>query len=272
MREQEAAQIAEALSRGQSLLVLGEPGSGKSTLAGTVRSRLMNHGYTVAIGTYSGSAKETLNDLADQLGVDLAYVDANGKAKNKTAQQIRGDILKELTTSKSLLICDDAHRWSASLRYWLEDCWRAGAILLLLAYQPKSEGIFAKLPLTELSAIADQDIRKVLMTEAEAHGLKLSIQELASLQSRAGNNPTIAKRIIKEATLGISGDRGANGHYQYVDGTPLLLSMLLCIGMIRFVGLGLGDRSLYIMGGLLTIVGIAIRTALYAANRGGRRL
>ncbi len=42
--------------------------------------------------------------------------------------------------------------------------------------------------------------------------------------------------------------------------------------MVRFVGLGMGDKAIYMIGGMLTLLTLAVRAILYAANRGGRKL
>ncbi len=271
MREQEATAIAEALLSGEGLLVLGEPGSGKTTLGITVRSRLMAEGYTVGMVKYSGSAIDLLKELCDQVGV-LPYIeDDNGRQKNKTATQLRADILERLSRAKHCLIADDAHRWSAALRYWLEDCFRAGVLLLLLGWQPAPKDIFTKLPVLELKAIAEQEIRNLIRAEAEQQNIRLSVRELAELSSKSGSNPAVAKRLVSESLLGLTDDKSAD-HYRYVDGTPLFLVGLLGLGTVRMIGLGMGDKALYILGGLLTLAALAIRMILYAANRGGRRL
>ncbi|MDX2241413.1 MAG: ATP-binding protein [Leptolyngbyaceae cyanobacterium bins.302] len=269
MREQETTAIAEALLSGESLLVLGEPGSGKTTLGNTVRSRLERDGFTVGMVKYSGSAIDLLKELADQVGVDLLTDD--DKPRNKKATELKADLLEQLSQGKHCLIADDAHRWSAALRYWLEDCFRAGVLLLLLAHAPQPRDIFAKLPVTELKPIAEADIRELIRTEAEKQRVKLSVKELAELSSRSGSNPAVAKRLVSESLLGLTEEKSAD-HHRFVDGTPLFLVGLLCLGTVRLVGLGLGDKALYILGGLLTLAALAIRMVLYAANRGSRRL
>lgn len=269
LRRTETDRIVEAVLSSDSLLVLGEPGSGKTTLAKTVKARLEQEGYDVALANYSGAAKETLTAIADQLGVSLVTDD--DKPKQLTAAQLRENLLERLKQSHTVLIADDAHRWSASLRYWLEDVLRAGGLLLMLASNPPAKDVFTKVPRIELEILKDDEIRSLMKAEGESYNLKLDARELADLQQRAGNNPALAKRVIREAALGIS--EGSTGdHHQYIDGTPFLIAMLMLLGIVRFVGLGLGDRVLYVMGGLLTLAAVIVRAVLYASNRGGRRL
>lgn len=269
MREREIEQVAEALLSGESLLLIGEPGSGKTTLGIAVRSRLESAGYTVGMIAYSGSAVECLKDLCEQFGIDLMTDD--DKPKQKPAAKLRTDLVEKLSKPKTCLIADNADRWSASLRYWLEDCWRNGALLLLLGWNCPQKDIYAKLPVRRMEAIKDEMIREIMRTEASEQGMKLSISDLSRLQSSAGNNPAIARRVVREAALGIGSEASAE-HYQYIDGTPMLLAMLAVLGLVRLVGLGLGDKSLYVIGGALTMAVLVLRTLLYAAKRGGRKL
>ncbi|PSB15960.1 hypothetical protein C7B76_12545 [filamentous cyanobacterium CCP2] len=194
------------------------------------------------------------------------------KPKALTAAQLREALTKRLTRKRTVLICDDAHRWSASLWYWLEDVLRAEGVLLLLVASPcPPKELFVKMPRIELPLIRDEDIRKLMMTEAESYGIQLAASEVAELQQRSGNNPALAKRVIRETVLGIA-ETATGDHYQYIDGTPFLIGLISLIGIIRFAGLGMGDKVLYVLGGIITLIAVTLRGLLYAANRGRRRL
>ncbi|NJN87531.1 MAG: hypothetical protein HC881_16005 [Leptolyngbyaceae cyanobacterium SL_7_1] len=207
--------------------------------------------------------------IAEQL--DVPTVSDDDRPRALTAQQLRESLLKRLKEPETLLIADDAQRWSASLRYWLEDVLRGGGLMVLLAHSPQPKDIFVKLPILELKPLSDEEIRSLMVEEAIAHNAKLDPRELAELQQKAGNNPSLARRIVRETVLGIA-ELETSQHYQFVDGTPFLLAAVALVSVIRFVGLGLGDKALYVLGGVLTLAAIALRAILYAANRGGRRL
>jgi len=265
-REQEVNQVSAALLSEQSVLVLGENGAGKTFLAEKVRGLLEGQGYSVAIARYSGSAKDTLLEICKQL--NLPTVTGN---KTMTATQLRETLLKNLPAPKTLLIIDDAHRFPASLRYWLEDCLRAGTLLLLVATAPPAKDIFLKLCRIEMQPLKNSEVRTLMYQEALAIGVPLDPGKFAELQQRAGNNPALAKRVVREALLGIS-EGASTDHQQYVDGTPFLVASLTIVGIVRFIGMGLGDKSLYILGGIAACLAIALRTIMFSVNRRSNRL
>ncbi|HHP7245539.1 MAG TPA: ATP-binding protein [Elainellaceae cyanobacterium] len=226
-------------------------------------------GYRVAIASYCGAAKETLVAIADQ--IDVPTVTQEEKPKAMTAYQLRDELLKNLVSPKMLLIVDDAHRFPSSLRYWLEDIHRKGGLLLLLATAPPAKDISLKMPRIEMHPLKNDEIRALMYQEALSHGMTLQPSLFAELQQRAGNNPALAKRVVREALLGI-GEEQSTDHQQYVDGTPFLVAALTAVGIVRFIGMGMGDRSLYIIGGIATLAAVALRTIFYTVNRKSSRL
>jgi len=266
LRSKELDTVCAAVRRGQSILVLGEAGAGKSTLADQVLNVLSSEGYEVAIASYLGSAKTTLIEVADQLGCPTAIELDNGKEKQMTLDELRAELLKNLTCGNRVLICDDAHRFPASLKYWLEAVLKGGGRLILLADRPPASGIFLKVPRIEMESLNTDVVRSFMVGEALAHGITLSASQIAELEQRVGGNPALAKRVVHEFVLGLS-EANSTDHRQYIDGTPFLISIISLIGVVRFIGLGIGDRSLYIMGGIATIFAITLRTVFTQANR-----
>lgn len=257
-----------SLAKGQGLLVLGESGSGKSELAKAIAKHFGSH-KRVAIATYGGSAKETLVNIAEAL--DVPTVTADEKPKALTAEQLRKELLYDLRGGRALLVVDDAHRFPASLRYWLEDVLKADGLLLLLADRPPARDVFLKLPRMELESLTPDQIRTVMYQEAVNQGLAINPSRFADLQQRVGGNPALAKRVVHEELLGIREDMSTD-HRQYIDGTPFLIASLSAIGIVRFVGIGLGDKALYLVGGVATILAITLRTLFYSLNRKSTRL
>jgi energy-coupling factor transporter ATP-binding protein EcfA2 len=267
-REEDINQVITSLRKGQSLLVLGEAGSGKSVLGITV-AKQMGSEFRVAIASYSGSAKQTLIAIAEALDVPIETADE--KPKPLTADQLRVEIKNDMNSGRRLLIADDAHRWPASLRYWMEELLRGKGLLLLLADRPPARDVFLKMPRLELEPLSTDQIRTLMYAEATAQGMAINPSKFAELQQRVGGNPALAKRVVHEEMLGI-GEEMSTDHRQYIDGTPFLIASLSAIGIVRFVGLGMGDKALYMVGGVATLAAISLRTLFSAVNRKSTRL
>ncbi len=266
-REDDIAQVLSSLLKGQSLLVLGESGSGKSVLGLEVAKRLGSQ-YRTAMANYSGSAKQTLIAIADALGVPTETCDE--RPKPLTADQLRVEIRDDMNGGRRLLIADDAHRWPASLRYWMEELLRGKGLLLLLADRPPARDVFLKLPRMELEPLTPDQIRTLMYAEATAQGMAINPAKFAELQQRVGGNPALAKRVVHEELLGLVEE--STDHRQYIDGTPFLIACLSAVSIVRFIGIGMGDKALYIVGGVFMILAMTLRTLFYSVNRKSSRL
>ena len=203
-------------------------------------------------------------EICDQLGCDIEDNSGN-KPRPYTADQLREEIAQELEIANTLLICDNAHRYPVSLRYWLQDCLGSKALLLMLATKPPVGGIFFKMPRISIQPMMSQEIREIMLEEAGEINLKLPASTIADLEQRCGGNPFLARRVVREQSLNLGADEQGD-RIDYVDGTPFLIAGLSLIGIVRFIGMGLGDKSLYIIGGIATISAISLRVVLMRAN------
>lgn len=264
-RSREFRRIAAALQASSSLLVVSEPGAGKSFLARAVAQELKGMNFQVAILT-SGTTKQILTNLAEQLGVDTESLE--GKAL--TAHQLANEIASWLDDHTAFLICDDAHRLTISLRCWLEKLHAQGQPMLLLATFPPARDIFLKLPRIELEPLSNRAIREIMNEAAAELNMTLTPAQFASLQQRVGGNPMLARRVVREEYLGLDG--GSHDHAQWIDGTPFLMAALMCLVIVRFIGLGFNSTSLYLLGGILTVAVGVIRILIYSLPRQSRRL
>lgn len=272
LHERQTDQAIAALTEGESLLILGEPGSGKSVLADRVKVALEAEGRTVAIGIYLGSSKGLITEIAEAFGIPLEETLPNGKSRKLTVDELRREVGDELKQPDRVLIADDAERWPASMRLWLEACWKDKATVLLLSDRPPASGIFTKVPRLELPTVPLEHIRQLMIAEAASFNATLSTGDLAELQQRVGGNPALAKRVVRERFLNLESEAGEGDHYRYVDGTPFLIAAIGLVSLVRFIGLGLGDRALYILGGVAMSIAIVLRIVLGQINRKSTRL
>lgn len=264
-RSREKRRIVAALTANSSLLVVGEAGSGKSVLGESVAEELEQLGYSVAIA-HPATVKQTLLSIAEQIGVETESLE--GKAL--TVQGLTEAIAVFLGDNTAFLIFDNAHRLQVSLRCWLEELYSQGQPVLLLATFPPARDIFLKLPRIELQALSDRAIREIMQESAAELGLSLLPGQLAHLQQRVGGNPMLARRVVKEEYLGL--EDTAPDHTQWIDLTPLIIATLMCLVLVRFLGLGFNSTSLYLLGGILTVVVGVVRLLLYSLPRSKGKL
>jgi hypothetical protein len=264
-RSKEKKRIVAALLANSSLSVVSEPGAGKSFLAEAVQEELAAQSFLVAAPRI-GTTKQILLDIAYSLGVDAETLE--GKTMN--TQQLQGAIAQFLNDQIAFLILDDAHRFPVSLRCWLEQLHSQGQPMLLLATYPPARDIFLKLPRIELEPLGDRLIREIMEDEAESLSISLTPGQLADLQQRTGGNPMLARRTVREEYLGLDGN--APDHTQWIDGTPLLIAGLMCFMILRFLGLGFNNTSLYLLGGILTVAVGVVRLMIYSLPRQSGRL
>ena len=104
---------------------------------------------------------------------------------------------------------------------------------------------------------ANRHIREVMEAEARKQGLQISKFRLAELQPLAGRNPMLARKIIKNEALGLKQDKPE--HTQYVVIMPIIIAALMAFGIVRFVGMGTGNKGLYITGGVCLVAGMALK-------------
>jgi hypothetical protein len=108
-----------------------------------------------------------------------------------------------------------------------------------------------------LALPSDAAIREVMEDEARAQGMQLSRSELAELQPLAGHNPMLARKVVRQRRLGLKHQRPE--HTQYIVIMPILVACLMAFGIVRFIGMGTQNKSLYIFGGTALICGMTLK-------------
>lgn len=264
-RATEQRRIGAVLRSGSSLLVVAESGMGKSVLGDAIAQELQEEGYLLAI-VQPASTKQLLLRIAEQLGVEVTDLEG----KNLTTAGLKGAIVDFLSAQTAFLICDDAHHFTPEIRRFLEELHERHCPMLLLATTPPAKDIFLKLPRIELKPLQDIAIRDIMAAHALELGLSIGTAQLAGLQQRCGGNPMLAKRVIQEEYLGL--DDTAPDHTQWIDGTPYLIAGLMVFGMVRVIGIGLNSTSLYLIGGVLSVLVGILRIIFYSLPKKSTRL
>lgn len=269
-RKQELARVVASLKANSSILIAGGQGSGKSVLGTAVVSQLEEEGFTV-VSLEPATPKQMLVEMAMQLGVAIVEESLEtNRSRSLTAEQLKPAIAIELRKQTAFVVLDDAHLCELKFRNWLRTLERQSIPLLLLATDPPKTDIFISIPRIELGPLPEYAIREVMEQAALERGLNLKISDLARLQQRAGGNPALAIRAINEEYLGLEPEAG--DHRRYIDGTPLLLLLGIGFIVLRFIGLGTSNQTLYIFGGIAAAVFMGVSRLLYALPPDSRRI
>ncbi len=256
---EEFEKVGAAVRSGHSVLVLGEAGSGKSEFAQALYETFLGEmdcasraSGGVAIATYKGSSKKFFASIAFQL--DIPTENEDGKPLTMDALK---DEIGENCDENTLLIFPEAKRLTTGIRYWLEDLISEGVRVVCFAVVNPGRDIFLEMLSIELELPSDAYIRIVMAAEAQRQGLKLSKSRLAELQPLAGRNPMLARKVIRNEALGLKQNKPS--HTQYIDISPLIIGGLTLLGIVRFVGIGTGNKGLYVIGGMALILVMTLR-------------
>jgi hypothetical protein len=252
--------VVKAIAAGNSVIVLGEAGTGKSDFALALHEEMSGE-FNSAIATYKGSIKKFFIAIAMQLDIPTTETQYNKNGdpigeKDLTVDALKQEIL-ENSGEDTLLIFPESKRLTTSIRYWIEDMTGAGAKVVCFAVANPGKDIFLDMLEIELSLPSDAHIRLVMAAEAQRQGLEIDKSRLAELQPLAGRNPMLARKIIKNEALGLKQDKPE--HTQYVVIMPVIIAMLFSFAVVRFIGMGTGNKGLYITGGVCLVSAMALK-------------
>jgi hypothetical protein len=247
----EFKKVGQAIAAGNSVIVLGEAGTGKTDFALALHEEMSGE-FNSAIATYKGSIKKFFVAIAMQLDCPTE----NEQNRPLTVDALKQEIL-ENAGEDTLLIFPEAKRLTTSIRYWIEDMMSAGAKVVCFAVANPGRDIFLEMLEIELELPSDAHIRLVMAAEAQRQGLEISKSKLAELQPLAGRNPMLARKIIKNEKLGLKQDKPE--HTQYVVIMPIIIAALFSFAVVRFIGMGTGNKGLYITGGICLVSAMALK-------------
>lgn len=252
--------VCAAIESGSSVLVIAELG-----MVGTMPQDLVKrYGSEFAIATaiYKGSGKKFFVSIAEQLDIPTTEPKYNKDGEPVGEKALTMDALKdeiaENMRADTLLIFPEAKRLTTGVRYWLEDAIANGVKVVCFAAANPQRDIFLEMLEVELELPTDRAIRETMQAEADRLGLRLDRSRLAELQPLAGRNPMLAKKVIRNERLGLNREASPQ-HTQYVVIMPILIACLMAFGVVRFIGMGTKNKSLYIFGGVALIAGMTLK-------------
>lgn len=251
----EIAKICEALRLGNSCIVIGEFGS-LDDAASAIEDQLEGE-FSIAKAVYKGSPRKFFQTIAEALDINTTTPKLNSKGEEIGEKSMGVDeMMEEIALNfpaDGLLIFPEAKRLTAKIIFWLEDL---NCPICCFAVTKPNRDIFLRMIEIELALPDDRRIREIMQQEAENCRLNISEARLSQLQSYAGRNAAAARKIVKEEKLGLTKDPN---HNQYLDISPLVMGLFCCVGIVKFIGLGSGNRSLYMIGGIAMMLGLSLK-------------
>lgn len=252
-----------------SVIVLGEVGViDKLPLLVYEECQLLGD---AAISTYKGSGKKFFEAIANQLSIPTTEekLDKDGDVvgeKPMTMERLKDEIAQNINP-ETILILPEARRLTTGIRYWLEDLISMGVRVCCFGVVNPNRDIFLSMAEINIEPPCDRTVREILREEANKFELNLTENRLAQLQTMAGRNPAIARKVIRRERLGINPDKVE--HSEYLDISPVVMAGLASLAIVRFIGMGTGNRSLYIIGGIAMMSGLCLK--YLGRIRGSRR-
>jgi hypothetical protein len=238
------------------VIVLGEFGSSLDEAASAIEQQLEGE-FSIAKAIYKGSGKRFFTQLANQFDIPTTCPKLNADGEEIGEKPMTLDELKEEIAlnipADALLLFPEAKRLTTGIRFWLEDL---NCRICCFAVVNPGRDIFLDMVEIELALPDDRTVRSAMESEARAIRLNISEARFSELQSYAGRNLTAARKIIRQEKLGLTKDPK---HDQYLDVSPLIMGMFCCVGIVRFIGMGTNNKSLYIIGGIAMMLGLALK-------------
>ncbi|MFN9174868.1 MAG: hypothetical protein ACK58N_10265, partial [Synechocystis sp.] len=205
----------------------------------------------VALACYKGSLKNFFKAIATQLDVPTE----NEKGSGLSVDVLKDEILMNVGED-TVFVFPEAQRLTTSIRYWLEDCMEQGVTIACFGTHNPNRDIYLHCGVINLGLPEQKTIRQIMRDEAIAVGWEVSDEKLADLEPLAGRNPMLARKVVRNAKHGMV---KTPEHTQYVTVMPIVIAALFAFAVVRFVGLGTGNRALYIMGGVSLVAAMGLR-------------
>lgn len=251
----ERQEIIRAITAGLSVLVIGKEGAGKTTLATTIIQEVRGF-HNIAIANYRGALKTTLTKLAKELNIHTSMTTPKGRQKRLTVEELKKEIYLN-SDRNTLIVIDDAERWPASLRYWLEELQEKGVVLLVLTIRDSKKDLFIRLFKIKLPKPSPEEIRELIEKEAYRSNVRLNSKDMPLLEQRANFNPMLAINAVHQFKCGQLEDLGKEP--KYVDISPFVNGILTVLVVIRLSASGLSADSICTIGAMVVVLTIALR-------------
>ncbi|MEN3010303.1 MAG: NACHT domain-containing protein [Candidatus Bipolaricaulaceae bacterium] len=273
--------------RGGNVLILGPPGSGKTTYL--MRLALNGH-ERPPILIRAGPAKNTLvaflNQLADHGLVSPADLP---RAPNRLSVQELAAIVENVVNhaeGRLLVLIDDIDRAPPSLQPWLARLAANYAVqVVATASDEKRVPWFVDHAWCwEVPSLSEAEVEAWVRDFVRARGIPVVGGEkgLARLcrhvYLRTGGNPRSVQAFLRKIEAQgyvdhrlVREELKVGGRWRFVDMTWLIILTAALIMAIRYISMGMHDRTLYVLAGLGYAMALLMRWFAYRWRKEVRR-
>jgi hypothetical protein len=246
-RSTEEKYLFSVLTRRRSLLVHGAWGVGKTFLAQRVCLLLKEGRYSAHFFRWATPQGQFIKDICEALGIPTEKDNGDGEMVRIPQAQLLQDIGLTLVEEQHILILDKAHSIPAQIRNHIEVWLEQGAVLLLVGTLPAKKELYLKFPRWELKPLDRTQSLKLVQAAARHYGVKLPYQQARELATKGNGNPQFLIRSVLDMDIQAEDDPD---QAEWIDLSPLVMVGLCLLIALRFIGQGLSDRNLVIMGGM----------------------
>lgn len=289
-RDAEIDELVAEIKKGKHVLLTGAVGIGKSALLAAALTRLEGK-LPLLIRLYDHQAKGQFVEIARQMlalglitakaldlpakfhgvpGPDIEWSDIKAQVNRLNMRDLTQAIIPALASAETqpVIAVDDLTSLTPTqMAFWLAIFDHAQVIGCASEKKARVRKLWWRMKEIALKSLPPSVIRDIVKRYIAEHGVLIESpdlyishvvkqsggvpQAIVDMLVESGKERLIDKRKVRE----MRHDAGV----AYLDFTPMVMILGAVIVSMRYVGMGTGDKTLYIMGGLGTALFLTIR-------------
>lgn len=289
-RDAEIDELVAEIKKGKHVLLTGAVGIGKSALLAEALSqlegklplliRLYDHQakgqfveiarQMLALGLITAKALDMPAKFHDTPGPDIEWSDIKAQVNRLNMRDLTQAIIPALASAETqpVIAVDDLTSLTPTqMAFWLAIFDHAQVIGCASEKKARVRKLWWRMKEIALKPLPPSVIRDIVKRYIAEHGVLIESpdlyishvvkqsggvpQAIVDMLDESGKERLIDKRKVRE----MRHDAGV----AYLDFTPMVMILGAVIVSMRYVGMGTGDKTLYIMGGLGTALFLTIR-------------
>ena len=261
-------ELAALVARGQNVLILGPAGIGKSHQLSLLSQDGLAQGKAVLV-LPRGTVRMVLVGLVDQLAQHghIAEEELSSPLSRLSIPELGNLALSAMARARDsfLVLMDDLDQQPPSLRAFISKLMGLYNVQVVAAAkeEEKVQEFVDHFVVYQLPPLSREETERWVETFLGSRGIPVlggerGRRRLAQLiWRRTGGNPRKIQALLRKIEAQGYVDRRllreelhVGGRLQFADMTWLIIATAALVMAIRYLGLGLHDRTLYLLGGL----------------------